>query len=67
MLVLSRRPGESLTFILPPHLHLPAMQLTVLAVRGAQIKLGIVADPGIAVVRGELLDEVPDEVRERRG
>ena len=53
MLVLSRRPGEQLqigTDII----------VEVLEISGTQVRLGIVAPREVAVLREELLDELPE-------
>ena len=48
MLVLSRKVGEQ--FVLPDL----GITVKVVAVRGGQVRLGIVAPPGVAVLREEL-------------
>jgi carbon storage regulator len=53
MLVLSRRPGE--TVVIGDHI-----RLTVLAVRGNQVRLGVTAPPEVSVLREELLQETED-------
>jgi len=48
MLILSRKPGEQ---IMVPHLKL---SVTVLAVKGMTVRLGIEAPAKVAIVRAEL-------------
>jgi carbon storage regulator len=55
MLVLSRRPDEEL--VLDGNII-----ITVLEVRGNQIRLGISAPPAVTVLRRELLDRKAGEV-----
>jgi carbon storage regulator CsrA len=52
MLVLSRKPGER---IVVPHLELA---VTVLAIEGKAVRLGIAAPEDVAVFREEVLQEV---------
>jgi carbon storage regulator len=49
MLVLSRKPGERV--ILPTL----GVELTVVEIRGRQVRLGITAPPGVDIRREELL------------
>jgi carbon storage regulator len=54
MLALTRRPGET------PIIESPAGELitvTVLAIKGNQVKIGTDAPADIAIARGELLDK----------
>lgn len=48
MLILSRKPGESVTIG-------PSVVITVLGVQGEKVRLGIAAPDDIAVWRSELL------------
>lgn len=67
MLVLTRRPGESVTIDLMKHIdpRTPVaalftggpIKLVVIAVRGTQVRLGISADTGMRILREELLVE----------
>lgn len=54
MLVLARRPGESLVIG-------NDIVVTVLAVEGGAVRLGIVAPPAVAVLRQEVLQQVGSE------
>ena len=53
MLVLSRKPGEKLVIG-------NDVTLTVLAVHGGRISLGIEAPPSVRIVRGELRDRADE-------
>jgi carbon storage regulator len=53
MLVVTRRPGESIIIELPTGEHI---EVQVLSVRGNQIKLGTAAPEHLPVVRTELLE-----------
>jgi carbon storage regulator CsrA len=55
MLVLSRKPGER---IVVPHLELA---VTILAIEGKAVRLGIAAPEDVAVFREEVLQEVCQE------
>ena len=58
MLILTRRPGESLIIELPTG---ERIQVTVLEVKGNQIRIGTNAPDDIAIVREELLEKLPAE------
>lgn len=58
MLILTRRPGESITIETPEG---RTIMMTVLAVKGTQVRVGFTADKDVSVVRNELLS------RERKG
>jgi carbon storage regulator len=53
MLVLSRKPGEAV--IIGDHI-----RLTVLAIRGNQVRLGITAPPDLSIQRAELCPKAED-------
>jgi carbon storage regulator len=53
MLVLSRRPGEEVVIG-------NNIRLTVVAVRGNQVRLGVTAPPDVPVLREELFQETED-------
>jgi carbon storage regulator len=53
MLVLSRRPGEEVVIG-------NNIRLTVVAVRGNHVRLGVTAPPDVPVLREELLQETED-------
>ncbi len=54
MLILTRRPGESLILELPTG---ERIKVTVLEVKGNQIRIGTNAPDDIAIVREELLEK----------
>jgi len=56
MLILTRRPGESLIIELPTG---EQIQVKVLEVKGNQVRIGTDAPDDIAIVREELLDRLP--------
>jgi carbon storage regulator len=56
MLVLGRRPGESILIG-------PDVEVYVLAAEGGQVRLGVRAPREVAVLRRELLEQVQDENR----
>jgi len=58
MLILTRRPGESLIIELPTG---EQIKVTVLEVKGNQIRIGTDAPDDIAIVREELLEKLPAE------
>ena len=58
MLILTRRPGESLIIELPTG---ERITVTVLEVKGNQIRIGTDAPDDIAIVREELLEKLPAE------
>jgi len=58
MLILTRRPGESLILELPTG---ERIEVTVLGIKGNQIRIGTDAPDDIAIVREELLDRLPAE------
>jgi len=57
MLVLTRRSGESV-FVAEN------IEVTVVSVRGDQVRLGIAAPSDVGIVRGELVNEVRKENKE---
>lgn len=59
MLVLSRRIGEQLLFD-------DQITLTVLDVKGSQVRLGIVAPADVAILRGELREQYERPVIETK-
>jgi carbon storage regulator len=58
MLVVTRRPGESVVFELPTD---ERIEITILAVKGSHVRLGIDAPHHLPVVRKEMLDRLSDE------
>ena len=56
MLILTRRPGESL------HLG-DTIRITVLSLQGKQVKIGIDLPPELTVYRGEIYESVKEENR----
>jgi len=58
MLVLTRRVGESILIKLPTG---EQITVTVLEVKGNQIRIGTDAPDDISIVREELLDRLPAE------
>lgn len=52
MLVLTRRIGEEIVIA-------DAIRVTVVAVKGERVRLGITAAPSVPVMRRELLERVP--------
>jgi carbon storage regulator len=58
MLIVTRRPGETLIIELPTG---EQIQVTVLGIKGNQVRIGTAAPDDIAIVREELLDRVPAE------
>ncbi len=52
MLILSRKPGERIIFILPDGQQIAVMPLDV---RGNQIRIGCIADDSVNIVREELM------------
>lgn len=64
MLILTRRVGETL-FILQPN---GAIQtVTVLGVKGNQVRLGVVADKDVAVHREEIYERIKKETEGQEG
>ena len=59
MLVLSRKPGER---IVVPHLELA---VTVLAIEGKAVRLGIAAPEDVAVYREEIWQQLCQETQEK--
>lgn len=57
MLALSRKPGESIVIE-------NNIEITILEVRGEQVKLGIVAPSSVPIYRKELLKEIQDSNKE---
>jgi len=58
MLILTRRPGETLIIELPTG---EQIQVKVLEVKGNQVRIGTDAPDDIAIVREELLERLPAE------
>ena len=58
MLILTRRPGESLIIELPTG---EQIKVTVLEVKGNQIRIGTNAPDDIAIVREELLEGLQNQ------
>jgi carbon storage regulator len=54
MLILTRRPGESIQVG-------QDIEISVLEIRGNQVRLGISAPPDVLVLRAELVDTTPTE------
>jgi len=55
MLILTRRPGESLIIELPTG---EQIEVTVLSIKGNQVRIGTDAPADMAIVREELLEGV---------
>lgn len=55
MLILTRRPGESLIIELPTG---ERIEVTVLSIKGTQVRIGTDAPVDIAIVREELLEKM---------
>ena len=53
MLILTRRPGETLIIELPTG---EQIKVTVLGIKGNQVRIGTAAPDDIAIVREELLE-----------
>lgn len=60
MLVLSRKYGEEIIVNGP-------CKLVVVGIRGGSVRLGIVADRGVSIMRGELLEKAPGQGNEHEG
>jgi carbon storage regulator len=58
MLILTRRPGETLIIETPAG---KQIKVTVLEVKGNQVRIGTDAPDDIAIVREELLEKLPAE------
>ena len=58
MLILTRRPGETLIIELPTG---EQIQVTVLQVKGNQVRIGTAAPDDISIVREELLERLRGE------
>ena len=58
MLVLTRREGETLIIELPSG---ETIEVTVLGIKGNQVRIGTDAPDDIAIVREELLEKLPAE------
>jgi len=58
MLVLSRRPGETLIVETPDG---ERIKVTVLEVKGNQVRIGTDAPDDVSIVRKELLEKLPAE------
>lgn len=56
MLILTRRSGESLAIELPTG---EQIEITVLGIKGNQVRIGTDAPPHIPVIREELLEQLP--------
>ena len=56
MLILTRRVGEKLMIG-------DAIQVTVLGIKGAQVRIGIKAPPEVAVHRAEIYEKIAREAR----
>jgi carbon storage regulator len=58
MLILTRRPGETLIVETPDG---ERITVTVLEVKGNQVKIGTDAPDDVSIVRKELLEKLPAE------
>ena len=58
MLVLTRREGETLIIEFPTG---ETIEVTVLGIKGNQVRIGTDAPDDIAIVREELLEKLPAE------
>jgi len=58
MLILTRRPGETLIIETPAG---EQIAVTALSVKGNQVRIGTDAPDDISIVRGELLERLPAE------
>jgi carbon storage regulator len=58
MLILTRRPGETLIIETPAGEQITA---TVLGTKGNQVRIGTDAPADVSIVREELLDKLPAE------
>ena len=58
MLILTRRPGETLIIELPTG---ERIEVTVLEVKGNQVRIGTDAPDEFSIVRDELLEKLPAE------
>jgi len=58
MLILTRRPGETLIIETPAG---ERFTVTVLEVKGNQVRIGTAAPDNISIVRQELLERLPAE------
>jgi len=58
MLILTRRPGETLIIETSNG---EQIEVTVLSVKGNQVRIGTDAPDGIPIVRQELLEKLPTE------
>ena len=58
MLILTRRPGETLIIELPTG---ERIEVTVLEVKGNQVRIGTDAPDDISILREELLEKLPAE------
>lgn len=54
MLILTRRVGEAIAIG-------DAIVVTVLEIRGSQVRLGIVAPPSVTIHRGEIYERIREE------
>ena len=55
MLILTRRPGETLIVALPTGGHI---EVSVLGIKGNQVRIGTEAPEAISIVRQELLESL---------
>ena len=58
MLILTRRPGETLIIETPAG---ERIEVTVLQVKGSQVRIGTQAPADISIVREELVERLPAE------
>ena len=58
MLILTRRPSETLIIELPTA---ERIEVTVLGIKGNQVRIGTDAPDEISIVREELLEKLPAE------
>ena len=58
MLILTRRPGETLIIETPAG---KQIKVTVTGIKGNQVRIGTDAPDNIAIVRAELLDSLQDQ------
>ena len=59
MLILTRRPGETLIIALPTGDHI---EVSVLGIKGNQVRIGTDAPEAISIVREELLEGLQSNV-----
>ncbi|VAW73733.1 Carbon storage regulator [hydrothermal vent metagenome] len=61
MLILTRRPGETIIVETPTDTAdctAESIQVTVLAIKGNQVRIGVAAPPEITILREELLERL---------